>query len=69
MLMKNIEDNLGNINELLASGKITEITNYLKENIHKYGGTYTINELTKRLCKTEITVEPLIEYFKEKYMN
>ena len=69
MLMKNIEENLGNINELLASGKITEITNYLKENIHKYGGTYTINELTKRLCRKELTVEPLIEYFKEKYMN
>ena len=33
---------------------IKEITKFLNDNIHKYGGTYNINEVAKRLCGKEL---------------
>lgn len=67
MLLKNIEDNLGNIDELLKNNKIKDITKYLNDKIHSYGGAYSIEEVAKRVCNTPLTVEPLVEYFKNKY--
>lgn len=67
MLIEMIEKNVGNINEILKYGNITKITKFLQENIHKNGGAYNIEEISKRLCHKELTVEPLIKYFKEKY--
>lgn len=67
MLLETINNKLGNIDELLKEGKIKEITKFLNDNIHKYGGTYNINEVAKRVCGKELTVKPLIKYFKEKY--
>ena len=67
MLLETINNKLGNVDELLKEGKIKEITKFLNENIHQFGGTYNINEVAKRVCDKELTVEPLIKYFKEKY--
>ena len=67
MLLETINEKFGNVDKLLKEGKIKEITKFLNENIHKFGGTYNINEVAKRVCGKELTVEPLINYFKEKY--
>ena len=67
MLLELVNEKLGNVDNLLKEGKIKEITKFLNENIHQYGGTYNINEVAKRVCGKELTVEPLIKYFKEKY--
>lgn len=67
MLIKAIEKDLGNINEILKEGKIKEITNYLIEKIHKYGGAYTSVEIINNLCNSEISVEPIVNYFEKKY--
>lgn len=69
MLMDTINENLGNIDELLKEGKIKEITKFLQENIHKYGGTYNIAEVAKRVCGKDLCVEPLVRYFESKYKN
>ena len=67
MLLKNINSKLGNVDELLKSGNIKKITKYLNENIHMFGGTYNINEVSNRLFNSDLDVKPLVEYFKNKY--
>lgn len=68
MLKDTIEKELGSIDEILSHGNIKIITNWLINNIHKNGGAYTGPEIIQRLCNKEITSEPLIRYFKEKYL-
>ncbi len=62
-----IERDLGLIDELLKQGNIKKITNYLIENIYVNGGAYTGCEVLEKLGFKEITVEPLVKYFYEKY--
>lgn len=69
MLMEAIEEQVGSIDELLASGKILKITHFLQEHIHKYGGAFTFKEVVDRVCKKELSVQPLVQYFERKYKN
>lgn len=69
MFIESIERDLGNIDEILAEGRIKEITKYLGEKIHQYGGAYNSKEVIERVCGKEIEVKPLIAYFKNKYNN
>ena len=41
MFLEQIEKELGSIDELLAQGKIMEITKWLNKNIHQNGSLYT----------------------------
>lgn len=67
MLITTIEEELGSIDTLLSTGKIKEITKYLNEKIHSSGGAYSIEEVARRVCGKELTIEPLVKYFKDKY--
>lgn len=67
MYIDAIERDLGSIDELLKEGKIKEITKYLNEYIHQYGGAYNAIEVIKRVCGKDIEVEPIIRYFENKY--
>ena len=67
MLLETINERVGNVDEILAQGRIKEITKFLKENIHKYGGVYNINEVAKRVCGKELEVDGIVRYFKNKY--
>ena len=68
MLLENIESKFGSVDKLLEEGRIKEITKYLNENIHKYGGSYNVCEVCERVCGKEMNVMPLVNYFKDKYM-
>lgn len=67
MFIEAIERDLGSIDELLEKGQIREITKYLGENIHQFGGAYNSREVIERVCKKEISAKPLIDYFMKKY--
>ena len=67
MLLENINNKLGDVDELLKTGRIREITKYLNDNIHLFGGSYNINEVANRLCNSDLDVKPIINYFKSKY--
>ena len=67
MLLDKVNEDLGSVDELLKDGKIKDITNYLIKNIHVFGGIYNINEVANKLCGTDLKVEPIIRYFKDKY--
>lgn len=67
MFKEQIEKYLGNIDDILKSGNIKVITNYLINNIYKNGGAYTSKEIIEKMCQKEITSKPIIEYFENKY--
>ena len=67
MLLDALKKNLGNIDEILKSGDIKNITNYLCKNIYVNGGAYTSVEVLKKIGFEKISVNPLISYFYEKY--
>ena len=69
MLLEHINNKLGNIDELLKNNKIHEITKYLNNNIHIYGGAYNINEVSNRLFGHDLEVNSIVKYFKNKYNN
>lgn len=68
MIYEAMSEDLGDIDEILSNGGIKEITKYLNEKIHQYGGAYTYKEVMDHVCKgKELSVKPLINYYKEKY--
>ena len=62
-----LEEELGSVDALLAEGRISEITKWLNEKIHQYGSTRSPKEVIRYVCGKEVSAEPLIRYFKEKY--
>lgn len=69
MLLEAVEEQLGDVNTILKEGRIKDITEFLSEKIHSYGGTYNIEEVAERVCHKKLEVQPLIKYFKQKYDN
>lgn len=67
MFLEQIEKELGSLDSILAEGRISQVTKWLNENIHQYGSLYTSKEVIQRVCSREISAEPIIRYFKEKY--
>lgn len=67
MYLEKIEEELGSVDELLAAGRISEITKWLNEKIHWYGSTRTPKETIEAVCGREVSAEPLIRYFTKKY--
>lgn len=67
MLLEELEKELGSVDTILAEGRILEITKWLNENIHRYGSMYTSKEMIQRVCGKEVSAQPIIRYFKEKY--
>lgn len=67
MYLEELEKELGSVDELLAAGEIGEITKWLNQKIHWYGSTRTPKEVIANVCGKEVSAEPLIRYFKEKY--
>lgn len=67
MLLDTLQEQLGSVDELLKNGKIREITAWLNQKIHWYGNTRKPKEAIMAVCGKEISAEPLIRYFKEKY--
>lgn len=67
MYLETMEQELGSVDELLAAGKISEITKWLNEKIHWYGNTRKPKEVIEAVCGKEVSAEPLIRHFKKKY--
>lgn len=67
MYLEALEAELGSVDELLAAGRIGEITQWLNEKIHWYGSTREPKEVIENVCGREVSAEPLIHYFENKY--
>lgn len=67
MFLEALEEEMGPVDAILASGDVKKITKWLQENIHKHGSMYTSAEVVKRICKKDISAEPIIRHFTKKY--
>lgn len=67
MYLEALEKDLGSVDTILKEGRIGEITKWLNEKIHQYGSTRTPKEVIEQVCGKEVSAEPLIRYFKDKY--
>jgi len=69
MWLEKLEKDTGNLERILEKKDgINLIENWLKDNIHKYGRTYTSKDLIYKICKKEFTTEPFLNYLKRKYL-
>ena len=63
-----LEKDLGNIDKLInETGGIKKIQDWLKNNIHKYGSTYSFRDLVKRSTGEEFTSKYFKQYLTDKY--
>ncbi len=67
MFLEEMEKDLGSLNTVLAEGRVSEITAWLHDKIHRYGSMRNSPETIKAVCGQEITAAPVIRYFTEKY--
>jgi len=67
MFLEALEAELGPVDELLAAGKIGDVTAWLNRNIHVHGSVRTPAETLAEVCKKPLSAEPLMNYFRKKY--
>ncbi len=67
MFLEAMEKSLGSVDDILAAGDIKKITAWLKENIHRYGSTRTSGEVLKAVCGSDLSAQPLLRYFTQRY--
>ena len=67
MFLETMKQELGDIDALLEEGRAREITAWLHEKIHRFGGFREPKEVLMKVCGKEADAKPLIRYFKEKY--
>lgn len=65
-----LEKDLSPISELLQSSVgVKKINNWLAENIHQYGATYTLEQISKRMTNSELDTKYWSDYLNNKYKN
>lgn len=67
MLYKGILRDLPDYDELIKSGQISEITKWLADNVHKYGGTYEPKVLIEKITGETLNAKYFLQYLNEKY--
>lgn len=55
------------ITDEIAQGEFANLHKWLKENIYQHGSKFTANELVERITGGEITIDPYIQYLRDKY--
>ena len=68
MFLQQARKELGNLDILLAEGRILEIVKWLNEKVHQYGSLYTGREVINRVCGQDVSAKPLLDYFASKYL-
>ena len=67
MYLEQLEKEMGSVDNILAEGRMMDITHWLNEKIHRNGSLYNSTQLIRNLCGKEISAKPLLKYFEEKY--
>lgn len=67
MYLDAMQEQLGNVDDILREGRIAEITKWLGEKIHQYGNTRAPRQVIEAVCGKEVSAEPLVRHFKKKY--
>lgn len=67
MLYKGMMRDLPNYEDLVKEGKISEITQWLADHVHKYGATYEPNVLIEKITGEALDAKYFLRYLNEKY--
>ena len=67
MYLDALKADLGDVDRLLAEGHIKDITKWLNVKIHQYGSLRKPREVIQAVCGKEVSAEPILRYFTEKY--
>lgn len=67
MFLETLTEELGDVDTILADGRIKDITAWLHDKIHKYGSLRTGKEVVEHVCGKPISAKPILKYFEEKY--
>ncbi|MBQ6695984.1 MAG: carboxypeptidase M32 [Lachnospiraceae bacterium] len=67
MFLEKITEELGDVDKILAEGRVKEITAWLHDKIHQYGSLRTSKEVIEFVCGKEISAVPILKYFDDKY--
>lgn len=57
-----------NLNNITTT-TLSNLRNWLKENVHQYGAIYSSKKLTKKIFKESLTSKYYLKYLNEKYLN
>jgi carboxypeptidase Taq len=68
-ILKKMREANSNLYDDIEKGDFTNIINWLKENIHKYGRLMTADEIIKKSCGEGLNSKIYIENLKEKYFD
>lgn len=68
MWLHHLEKELGSIHNLIKTQEgLRKIQNWLKQNVHQYGSTFTFRELVKKTTNEDFTSKYLLDYLEKKY--
>lgn len=62
-----INEQIGDINKLMATGQFEKIHNWLSQNIYCHGSLYSSNELIEKACGKPLASSDYIDYLREKF--
>ena len=68
MFLDAMRADLGDIDSLLENGQIAVVRGWLNEKIHRFGALRLPGEVIKEVCGRPLDAEPLLRYFREKYL-
>ena len=66
-LFASMKKQIPGLDESIANGQFTEIREWLRENVHVHGKTYTAAGLIKKISGEELTSFYFIDYLEKKY--
>ncbi len=58
---------IGNLEDHLAAGQLTVLTKWLNQKIHRWGRTFTVEHLVRRVTGGTLSPEPFLAYVERKY--
>ena len=63
------EKALPHLGDDLASGNFLSLRSWLTQNLYSHGAKYTADELLKQATGADLSVEPYLNYLKQKYLS
>jgi carboxypeptidase Taq len=58
---------IGNLEDQIAAGQITVLTKWLNQKVHRWGRTFTVEHLVRRITGGALSPEPFLAYVEQKY--
>lgn len=62
-----IEKEVGHLDDLLEQGKLSQITKWLKTNVHEYGAMKDPVQIIQDACHSPLDAKPILKYYTDKY--